>query len=200
MPLVALINRINMGVLLLTICTRHFPLSYEGPQKLTIGVVLWILDIYDSNLFHSNPMSFGYCSPPHLISTIPTSYLNNYLSYEQTDCFHQSYELIWTIPDTLLIYEFWRHFNHVSLCHSSILELWHRECVYMIPQNFYLIPQDTYWYPEAPIDTPGHLLIPHPVVLFPQGPVAPAILIQIRWFLYCWKAKNQIYKMASFVC
>ena len=115
MPLVALINRINMGVLLLTICTRHFPLSYEGPQKLTIGVVLWILDIYDSNLFHSNPMSFGYCSPPHLISTIPTSYLNNYLSYEQTDCFHQSYELIWTIPDTLLIYEFWRHFNHVSL-------------------------------------------------------------------------------------
>ena len=71
---------------------------------------------------------------------------------------------------------------------------------YMIPQKFYFIPQDTYWYPKAPIDTPGHLLIPHPVVLIPQGPVAPAILIQIRWFLYHWKAKNQIYKMVSFVC
>ena len=45
--------------------------------------------------------------------------------------------------------------------------------VYMIPQKFYLIP-------KTPIDTPGGLLIPHPVVLFPQGPVAPAILIQNR--------------------
>jgi hypothetical protein len=63
-----------------------------------------------------------------------------------------------------------------------------------------LIPQGPYWYPRVPIDTPGCLLIPQPVVLFTQSPVAPAILVQIRWFLYHWKVKNQIYKMVSFIC
>ena len=37
--LVASISAINMGVLLLTICTRHFPLSHEGVQKLVIEAV-----------------------------------------------------------------------------------------------------------------------------------------------------------------
>ena len=36
--LVASINRTNLGVLLLTVHTRHFPLSYEGVHGLEIGV------------------------------------------------------------------------------------------------------------------------------------------------------------------
>jgi hypothetical protein len=37
-PLCVAINRIDLGVLLLTIRTRHFPLSYEGVHGLEIGV------------------------------------------------------------------------------------------------------------------------------------------------------------------
>ena len=36
---VASISAINMGVLLLTIHTRHFPLSYEGAKMPVIKVV-----------------------------------------------------------------------------------------------------------------------------------------------------------------
>ena len=36
---VASISTINMGVLLLTICTQHFPISYEGAKMLVIKVV-----------------------------------------------------------------------------------------------------------------------------------------------------------------
>ena len=100
-------------------------------------------------------MSFGYCSPPHLISTIPTSYLNNYLSYEQTDWFRQFYELIRTIPDTLLIYNFWQHFDHVSLCGK----LYNTPKKLFDPPRHLLIPRGTYWYPTAPIDTPPSCII-----------------------------------------
>jgi hypothetical protein len=37
-PLVASINTVYLHVLLLTVRTRHFPLSYEGVQKPAIGV------------------------------------------------------------------------------------------------------------------------------------------------------------------
>ena len=39
--LVALISRINLGVLLLTVRTRHFPLSYEGVHGRKFGVDEW---------------------------------------------------------------------------------------------------------------------------------------------------------------
>ena len=40
-------NRINVGVLLLTLRTWHFPLSYEGASKLTIEYSCRVLGIYN---------------------------------------------------------------------------------------------------------------------------------------------------------
>ena len=61
-------------------------------------------------------MSFGYCSPHHSISTIPTSYLNNYLRYAQTDWISKLYRLMQVFRAIFLFYDFWQYSSNMFLC------------------------------------------------------------------------------------
>jgi hypothetical protein len=77
-------NRIYSGVLLLTIRTRHFPLSYEGVHGLEIGVNGWIQGVINGILKvvsgQSDEAHIMFSSSA-LILNEATPYRHNYLSY-----------------------------------------------------------------------------------------------------------------------
>jgi hypothetical protein len=72
-PLVASRNTIYLGVLLLTVRTRHFPLSYEGVPKPAIEVVRHAYRMYyrHYNLFWADRTSFNIVLLLSLISPSP---------------------------------------------------------------------------------------------------------------------------------
>ena len=56
-------------------------------------------------------------------------------------------------------------------------------------------PEKIVDFPNFLIDSPRPILIPQPVVLIPQVPLAPSILIQCTRLIYHLKAKNPIGRM-----
>src|SRR5271154_4915037 len=98
----AAINTIYFGVLLLTICTRHFPISYEGVLGLKIGVDKWIAGVINQILNVVTGQSDKICmvlSPPQL-------------DFHQCDLV--SAQLLKLLTNRLQMFIVWINMNHSS--------------------------------------------------------------------------------------
>lgn len=107
--LVASRNRINSGVLILTLRTWHFPLSYERVSKLTINIVHRVLGIYSMTL---QPISLKSDKFQILFSSSLDFHCSDLISQWLLKLWTNGLNVLWAYPNYL-----W-HFSHLPFSTS----------------------------------------------------------------------------------